>query len=118
MTDLCFPKSFRILRRVDIREVYDQGTPYRNAGFHLFVMRQSQSGPTRIGLTTTRSLGNAVVRNRLRRWARDTYRLQHGEMTEGWDIVLNYHRRIADMDRKEFDRLFLDVLRKAKILPS
>ena len=116
MTDLRFPKSHRILRRVDIRAVYDQGTPYRNAGFHLFVMPHKQTGPTRIGLTTTRTLGNAVVRNRLRRWARETYRMHYSNLETGWDLVLNYHRQLAEVDRKEFDRLFIDVLKKSKVL--
>lgn len=118
-----FPKSARLLKRKDFRLVYDTGTPYRNAGFHLFVLRRAtrREEPclsTRIGLTTTRSLGGAVARNRLRRWAREAFRPRRGRLAPGCDLVLNFHRRLAKAPRREFDRLFENVLEKARLLES
>ncbi|MFP4381488.1 MAG: ribonuclease P protein component [Candidatus Sumerlaeia bacterium] len=119
--DYGFPKNCRLLKRWEFRQVYDQGTPYRNAGFHLFVYAREdvdthEPGPSRIGLTATRNCGSAVKRNRLRRWARDFFRHQRAYIKPGYDLVLNFHRNLIDKDRKEFDRLLLHVLRKAHLL--
>jgi ribonuclease P protein component len=116
-----FPKSRRLLKRREFRTVYDTGTPYHNAGFHLFVvagqLQENQApAPTRIGLTVTRDKGGAVVRNRLRRWARETFRLSQDRIRPGFDLALNFHRSLVPKDRAEFDRLFLQVLRKARVL--
>lgn len=116
MPDQRFPKCRRILRRAEIRMVYDRGTPYRNAGFHLFANPRKGGGVTRIAVTATRSTGGAVVRNRLKRWARETFRLNRERFESAWDLVFNVHKRLAVAPREEFDRLFLDVLRRAKIL--
>jgi ribonuclease P protein component len=43
--------------------------------------------PGRLGLTVTKKVGNAVVRNRIKRLVREWMRL-HGWVPRGWDIVL------------------------------
>lgn len=116
MPDLRFPKAHRILKRREIRLVYDRGTPYRNAGFHLFVRPREEEGPTRIAITPTRALGKAVTRNRVRRWIREVFRLNHPRLRPNLDLVVNIHRRMAAAPRHEFDRLLLDIFRKAKVL--
>jgi len=116
--DYAFPKERRLLQRRDFRLVYDQGTPYRNTGFHLFVHPRQDDSATRLGLTATRRLGNSVARNRARRRARETFRLLSDRLRPGYDLVLNFHTSLANTDRQEFDRLFIHVLRKAHLLES
>jgi ribonuclease P protein component len=43
--------------------------------------------PGRLGLTVTKKVGNAVVRNRIKRLVREWIRL-HGWVPRGWDVVL------------------------------
>ena len=115
--DRSFPKERRLLKRKDFRLVYDTGTPYRNAGFHLFVRRRDDGeAPTRLGLTTPRASGKSTVRNLLRRRAREFFRLHRDHVAEGYDLVANLHGSLARRDRRDFDRLFADVLRKAEIM--
>ena len=108
--DLGFPKAVRLLKRREFRTVYDIGTPYRNAGFHLFVLERGTCAPTRIGLTASRRVGGAVARNHLRRRAREAFRRLRSEIQPGRDIVVNFHASLAGAPREKFDRLFKDVL--------
>jgi len=118
-TDQVFPKSARLLKRREFRQVYETGTPYRNTGFHVFVLRRAESAaPTRIGLTATRGLGNSVQRNRVRRSGRECFRLLRPHLKSGFDLVVNFHRRLAGASHSEFCRLFQDVLGKAHLLES
>lgn len=41
----------------------------------------------RLGLTVTKKVGNAVVRNRIKRMLREWLR-EHGWVPTGWDVVL------------------------------
>ncbi len=116
--DQRFPKTARLLKRREFRLVYETGTPHRNAGFHLFVRKRDEEGPSRVGLTATRGVGNSVVRNRLRRRAREVFRTSYRDLKPGFDLVVNFHRRLAAARRNEFDRLFRDVLEKAHLFES
>jgi ribonuclease P protein component len=48
----------------------------------------SQSGP-RIGITVSRVLGGAVIRNRIKRRMREAIRLHLSELTANVDVVFN-----------------------------
>lgn len=112
-----FPKSARLLKRFEFRRVYDEGcAPVHNAGFHLFKYPKPGQAVSRVGLTVTRAAGGSVVRNRLRRWARETCRHLGGQLTPGFDVVLNFHKALAARTRRDFDRLLLQVLEKAGLL--
>jgi len=111
------PKSARLLKRREFRQVYETGTPYRNAGFHgCELKRPDSTAPTRLGLTATRGLGDSVRRNRARRWARESFRLLRPSLKTGYDLVVNFHRRLAVAPHSEFCRLFQDALGKAHLL--
>jgi len=56
----------------------------------LLVLRSLRTGraETRVGLSTPRSLGGAVQRNRVRRRLRELIRERRGEIGPGWDLLL------------------------------
>jgi ribonuclease P protein component len=43
--------------------------------------------PTRLGITVTRKIGNAVARNRIKRLVREVFRLNRTRLPEGLDLV-------------------------------
>ncbi len=45
------------------------------------------SQPTRLGITVTRKIGNAVERNRIKRLVREVFRLNRTRLPEGLDLV-------------------------------
>lgn len=62
-------------------------------------------GHPRLGITATRKVGNAVVRNRLRRRCREVYRrwARRAELP-ALDIVVNFRPRAASTDFRETRR--------------
>ena len=55
----------------------------------VFCQARRDEAPWRLGLTVTRKVGNAVVRNRLRRRVREFFRRHGGGLPIGWDFVVN-----------------------------
>ena len=81
-------KEMRLRRRVDYLVVQNEGDKLH--GRHVLAMARKQSDPSsvgRLGITVTKKVGNAVVRNRIKRLLREWLRL-NGWVPDGWDLVL------------------------------
>src|SRR5579862_7188463 len=78
----------RLRQRADFVSV--QSTGKKVHGRHVIGIALQRADLTlagRLGLTVTKKVGNAVVRNRIKRLLREWLRL-HGWVPRGWDIVL------------------------------
>lgn len=58
---------------------------------------------SRLGLTVSRKVGGAVVRNRVKRLLREWFRLHHHELTDDWDLVIIARRPPPGLDLKEVE---------------
>ncbi len=56
--------------------------------FLVVYCRRARGEKNRLGITVGVKLGNAVVRNRMRRRIREAYRLSEGSFLPGYDIVI------------------------------
>lgn len=79
-----FPRSLRLRRTADFKRV--QGTGRRRGTPHLIVVWHEKEGDARFGLAVSRKVGNAVIRNRVKRWLREAIRRQHHGLS-GVDVV-------------------------------
>jgi len=59
--------------------------------------RSDTTGP-RIGLTVPKALGNAVVRNRIKRRMREAVRHALPQLTKPVDVILHPRRTVLEMD--------------------
>lgn len=68
-------------------------------------------GGPRIGFTLPRAVGNAVVRNRIRRRFREAVRFYLDRLNPQWSIVFNPRRKALEAPfpelRREVEKLFL-----------
>lgn len=82
-------KQMRLRRRAEFIAVQSSGT--KQHGRHVLAIAQRRppgaSSCGRLGVTVTKKVGNAVVRNRIKRLLREWMR-QHGWVPAGWDLVL------------------------------
>ena len=77
-------------------------------GVLLQARNRSDAGPARIGFTCTKKLGNAVMRNRIRRRLREAARLVlPGLARPGFDYVLIGR---ASTENRAFDALKKDII--------
>lgn len=91
-----FPKSSRLLARADFRRTYDNGNRLPSSSFTLFWLTQPELSHPRVGFTTPRALGGAVVRNRIRRRLREAVRLELPSFPRPVDYVFNPRRKLLD----------------------
>ncbi len=78
--------------------------------------RKNHTATNRVGLTVSKKLGCAVVRNRVRRRLREIYRLHEQQFAPGWDIVAVARSRCVGADFCKLTQAFLSLAEKAGIL--
>ncbi|MBQ9405999.1 MAG: ribonuclease P protein component [Desulfovibrio sp.] len=82
------PRQLRICSRPDFLACYERGSRYHTKHFLIFVLAADrQDLSTRSGTAVSRKVGNAVVRNRIKRLLREFYRLHRGELPVNADVV-------------------------------
>ena len=85
-------------------------------GYLVLYARPNRLGVNRVGITTGKKLGHAVVRNRVRRRLREVYRLNEDKFTSGWDIVVVARSRCISADFRKLTDAYLSLAAKAGIL--
>ena len=93
---------------------------YRTNGFAgpylVLYARKNRTGGNRVGITVSKKLGKAHIRNRIRRRLREVYRLNEDRFLPGWDIVLVGRGKALDGDFEAITKSFLSLAGKAGIL--
>jgi ribonuclease P protein component len=116
---LRFPKSARLSRASEFARLKREGASFHGKLIVLSVLKAEPETETRIGLITSRRVGGAVVRNRVRRRLREIVRALLPQMRRGLHLVIVARASAA---KAEFDTLRSDVLsqaqRSAILLPS
>jgi len=94
-----FGKQDRVITQADFDKVHQ--SQWFAADRTLVVKGvPNQQNVTRLGLSVSRKVGNAVVRNRWKRMIREAFRNQRSVLPKSWDLVVR-PRKGAQLDYRE-----------------
>ncbi|EOS35024.1 ribonuclease P protein component [Lachnospiraceae bacterium 29-91] len=78
--------SESLKKNKDFQIVYRKGKSYANR-FLVMYIKKNDIGKNRLGISVSKKVGNSIVRHRLTRLIRESYRLQEEHFLCGYDIV-------------------------------
>jgi ribonuclease P protein component len=99
-----FPKPNRLAKRREFLRVYEAGRKVFSRYTVVFIATNDLPH-SRLGITATKKLGKANVRNRLKRWTRETYRRRREPLdldARSLDIVINVKPNAAGTTFEDF----------------
>ncbi len=106
-----FSKPLRLLKPKEFQHVFSQAKKFGNRNW-TFIVRSNQRPYPRLGLAIAKKqLQRAVWRNRVKRLAREAFRLHKKELS-GYDIVVLGRKGMQDIDNETLHKSFLHLVRK------
>lgn len=106
--DEFFPKSSRLIKRSEFLAAQRFAQKFHTRSFLGLVVLSTDAQKSRIGITTSKKVGNAVQRNHIRRLIRESFRRHKLELLPGFDIVVIAKKNAALISNDAiFDELAL-----------
>lgn len=115
-TSFSFSKARRLTRASEYERVKRDGVVRRGKLLILSATAVENSGLCRVGFVTSRRLGSAVVRNRVRRRLREIVRQHQHDLRQDFWMVLIAKRDAANASYRTLEDEWLRLARRASIL--
>lgn len=89
-------KTQKILKRPEFISLSQSGKKLQDAWFIVFYTK-GEAGTPRLGITVSKRVGNAVVRNRVKRLVREWFRLHRASWDGCWNLNVIAKKKAADL---------------------
>ena len=99
------------MKNKDFQEVYKNGKSYANKYLVMYVLKNNTE-ENRLGISVSKKVGNSVVRHRITRLIRESYRLNKEEFQTGYDIVVIARTTSKDKNYQEIESALLHLGKK------
>ena len=100
--------SDSLKKNKDFQVVYRKGKSYANKYLVMYVLK-NDTDMNRVGISVSKKVGNSVVRHRMTRLIRESYRLQESMFQRGLDIVVVCRASAKDKDYKEMESALIHL---------
>ena len=100
--------SESLKRNADFQNVYKNGKSYANRYLVMYVL-ENQTGRNRLGISVSKKVGNSIVRHRVTRLIRESYRLQEDMFNSGLDMVVIARVSTKDRGMREIESALLHL---------
>lgn len=92
------------------RRVYREGKSYANKYLVMYLLKNESEG-NRVGISVSKKVGNSVVRHRVTRLIRESYRLNENRLSKGYDLVIVARVQAKDRTFDEISSAFCHLCR-------
>ncbi len=108
-----FTQSLR--KNTQFRTVYNRGQSIANRTLVMVVLKNGQD-INRLGVTVSKKVGKSVIRSRVSRLIKESYRLTEPELKAGYDIVVIARVSAKDATYHQVESAIRHLLRKHRLM--
>jgi ribonuclease P protein component len=108
-------KKYRLRKNLEFKKVYSGGKNYWNRNLTLY-KKKNNLQETRFGITITKKVGKAVIRNKIRRRIKEIYRKNLYRIKSGYDLIIIPKQNVVDISYKELESAMIHILKISNML--
>jgi ribonuclease P protein component len=96
------------MKNKDFQTIYKKGRSYANKYLVMYVLKNKEE-ENRLGISVSKKVGNSVIRHRITRLIRESYRLQSKKFETGYDIVVIARTGAKEKNYSEIESALLHL---------
>lgn len=109
----------RLQKNHDFQKVFKKGRSTANRQFVVYYLKEEHSTTYfRLGLSVSKKIGNAVTRNRVKRYIKEVFVDLRARIPAGYDYIIIARKPTSSMDFHQVHKSLSHVLRQANLLES
>lgn len=108
-------KEYRVKKDKEFQAVFTRGASVANRQFVVYALKKDQQAHFRIGLSVSKKIGNAVVRNQVKRYLREAFLLHEASIAPNYDLVIIARNPAAKMTAQEVADSLRHVLKRSGV---
>ncbi len=97
-------KSSRLLKSEDFKKVIFNYDRVVRCNEYSCYIKENSLDHSRIGISVTKKVGKAVIRNRYKRYVREFFRLKHKSLPRGKDFIVVIKKYKQNFDHSYFSK--------------
>ena len=111
-----FKRTQGLKKDSDFRKVYKHGKSFANRNLVMYML-DNKSDYTRVGISVSKKVGNAINRNKIRRRIKEAYRLNIDEnVKNGYDIIFIARVSCNEAEYKDIDKAINHLVKKSNLI--
>ena len=104
-----------IKKNEDFQKVYQSGKSFANKYLVMYA-KKNESETGRLGISVSKKVGNSVVRHRIARLIRESYRLNESKFHSGWDVIVVARQGAKGRNYFEINSAMLHLAKLHRVL--
>ncbi|WP_164670563.1 ribonuclease P protein component [Virgibacillus doumboii] len=109
-------KGFRIKDNEAFQHVFKHGKSFANRQLVIYYIAKSDQDHFRIGLSVGKKIGNAVTRNRIKRYLRQAFHELEGKIKYSHDIVIIARQPTKKMNYHDVKKSLIHLLSRERLV--
>lgn len=104
-------------KRQDFRRVYTNGKSLADGNLVIYCLKNNKDS-NRLGISVSKKVGNSVVRSRITRLIKESYRLNEEQIKKGYDITVIARIKAKGKTYHDINHSMIKLMKRHHILLS
>lgn len=109
-------KAFRVKDNKEFQMIFKQGKSFANRQLVIYHLHKPEQEHFRVGLSVGKKIGNAVTRNRIKRYLRQAFHELESQVKHPYDMIIIARMPTKDMRYHDIKKSLIHLLMKERLL--
>lgn len=109
-------KQYRIKKNKEFQEIFRTGQSFANRELVIYYRKKNDQKHFRVGISVGKKIGNAVTRNRIKRYIRECFIHLEDNLKQEYDIIIIARNQSVYLSYERLCKSLQHLLRKQKLL--